>query len=148
MRLIRMLIIILLIQTIFFVSTALCAGPAPYTEEAFNNINAAAKQVPPLPYKDSTYTEERAYNLLEKQREIFMAAGYSYDATLKKVANDLQRSNKQIPEGIVTVAGVIVAGVQIMMSECGHQKIDCLSRYPADLAEAIRTILKTSNFSL
>jgi hypothetical protein len=132
----------------FYTSSAFCEEAAPYTKEAYDKISNATRQTPQLPYKDSTYTEERAYKLLEKQREIFKAAGYSYDATLKKVAKDLQSPNDQIPEDIATIAGFIVAGVHIMMSECENQKIDCLRRYPSDIAQAIKSIRNNSKFSL
>jgi len=143
----QQLLILVLIQTMLCASSAFCEEAAPYTEEAYNKITAAAKKLPPLPYKDSTYSEERAYRLLEKQRDIFKAAGYSYDLTLKKVSKDLQNNN-ELKENIVTVAGIIVAGVHIMMSECENQKIDCLKSYPPDIAQAIRSIRNNSKFSL
>ncbi len=140
-------IVIFAIQVIF-ISSAFGGEVAPYTEEAFDKIEAAAKMASPLTNNDSKFSEETAYRLLEKQREIFIAAGYSYDATLKKVAKDLQSINSPIPKNMVTVAGGIVASIHMMMSECDYQKIDCLQRYPADVAEAIRAIFKNSKFGM
>lgn len=140
--------IVLFAIQIIFISSAYGGEAAPYTEEAFDKIEAAAKRISPLSNNGSKFSEETAYKMLEKQREIFIAAGYSYDATLKKVSKDLQRENSPIPKNMVTVAGGIVAGIHIMMSECDNHKIDCLQRYPTDVAEAIRTVFKNSQFSM
>ena len=142
-----LMIIVAVVQLVFYCSPAFSEEAAPYTAGAYLSVIAAAQQVPPLPYSDSNFSEERAFQHLEKMREIFKAAGYNYDLTLINVSKDIKDSNN-LKDKIATVAGMIVAGVQVMMTECGNQRVDCLGKYPTGIADAMRTISGNSKLSL
>ncbi len=124
------------------------SGAAPYTEEAVRKIDAAFKQAGTPKLDLSEPVEERYLRILEFERSVYSSAGYSYDATLKEVAYDLQTQSSQLQKPHVTVAGYIVGEVHMMMSECQSKKTDCLRLYPSDVAEAVRSILKASNFGM
>lgn len=139
------IILFLIISTIFFESSAYCAEAAPYTEDAFGKIYSAMQKVQIPNNSSSKFDEHTAYQLLEYNRTVYATAGYSYDATLIKVANDMK--NNRIPQGL-SVAGLIVSVVHTMMSGCEYDKIDCLKLYPTDVAQAMKSIRTNSKFSL
>jgi hypothetical protein len=124
------------------------SGAAPYTEEAVRKIDAAFKQAGTPKLDLSAPVEERYLKILQFERSVYSSAGYSYDATIKEVAYDLQTKTSQLQQPHATVAGYIVGEVHMMMSECQSRKTDCLRLYPSDVAEAVRSILKSSKFGM
>ena len=135
-------------QLCLWITHANAGNAAPYTEEAFERIEAAARRLPPPVVNKHDPMDVRACTLLEKQREIFAAAGYSYDATVMQVARDVNASNSRIPRDIPTVAGGIVASLKLLLSECERNQADCLRCYPDELAEAVRSMMKGTRFGL
>lgn len=127
---------------------SICAGvAAPYTEEAFERIETAAKRLPPPAINKSDPVDVRACRILEKQREIFADAGYSYDATVMQVAQDTRNPENKIPKDFPTVAGGIVMSLKMLISECERVQADCLRCYPPEVAEAVRSMMKGSRYS-
>jgi len=123
-------------------------GAVPYTEEATNQITAAYKKAGAPVIDTNAAFDLRVQKTYQYNKTVYASVDYSYDATLKEVAHDLQIKSPRLQKHYVTIAGYIVGEVQMMMSECEHQQVDCLRVYPTDIADAIRTIAKTSKFSM
>ena len=140
---------ILLPVFIFFLgSSSVYSGEAaPYTEEAVRKIDEAGRVLEPNQTQKNVSKEERMREAVELTRKAFRQAGYDYDATLIKVAEDLQHHPERVPKGY-SVVTIIIPMVHLMMSECEYWKMDCMKFFPPDSAEAVRVLFRITDFKI
>jgi hypothetical protein len=139
---------LLVVIYIFTASSAYCGDAAPYTEEAVKKVEAAFKQIS-LPKNEKNLShEERRLKSVELMRIVYKKAGYSYDATIVQIAEDIQNHPERIPMNSITIANHVIAGIHVMMSECKYTEVDCLKFFDADTAKAIKTLMRITEFSM
>lgn len=138
-------IITSVILLLLFYSEAFSGNPAPYTEEAYRRIEAAAKETQPG-YDANSSKEANLRKAVELFRTIYSKAGYNYDDTIVKVVDDMRHHPERIPNIPYSVPTMIFVGLHFMISECDYAKVDCLKFFPSDTAEAIRWLSKNNEF--
>jgi len=126
-------------------TTAYCGGAAPYTEEAAKKVEAVAARMDKPKFEQNLSSEEKQRKVIEYMHRVFDEAGYSYDATIVKIAEDMQYHPDRIPKGI-TIVNHVVVGLHFMISECNYVKVDCLKFFSSDAADAIRTLMRITGF--
>jgi len=133
---------------LLFYSDAFSGNPAPYTNEAYQRIDKAAKVMqsnfkydPNLSKKDSL---KKSVDLF---RDIYSKAGYNYDDTIVKVIHDMRHNPEQVNNsGPYSVPTMIFVGLHFMISECDYAKVDCLKFFSSETAEAISWLSKNTEF--
>ena len=135
----------LLVALLFCIAplSAYSGGAAPYSKEAADSIEAAGRGIGLPKTGPNTSREELVRKYVEIMRQAFREAGYDYDATMVKIADDLENHEERIPkDNSALIAGYVVAGLQSMMSACNEAKVDCLQLFPPETSRAVRTIMK------
>ncbi len=146
----RKMVTLFLSSIIYLCTLSLAFGgtPAPYTAEANNKIDEAGRRIGVQQLKESTTPEERMRASVELMRDAYEAAGYNYDDTIVRIADDMQNHPERIPKNEITVVNHVVAGIHVMMSECDYQKIDCLRFFSASTADAIKSLINKTKFKM
>jgi hypothetical protein len=125
-----------------------CGSIVPYTKEAKENVEDAAKKIDKPQFQNITSEKERMKTAIEFSRKIFDIAGYNYDDTIVQLAEDIQNHPERIPWHSNTIVEDIIVPLHIMMSECERKKIDCLKYFSIDTANAIKKIVNLTGFEL
>ncbi len=136
-------IIMVFALLLLFCSEAFSGNPAPYTEEAYNRIDAAAKVTQPN-YDANLPKEIILRKSVDHFRSIYSKAGYNYDDTIVKVIDDMRHHPGRIPNTPYSVPTMIFVGLHLMISECDYAKVDCLKFFSSDTAEAISWLSKNT----
>lgn len=123
----------------------LAGKPAPYTEEAYNKIDQASKNIKPPEFGRETPEKEKLRILLDHHRKIFKLAGYDYDATLRKTAEDLKNNPGKVRDRLneqnkMNVAKMTMLTLAIVREQCELAGINFLDYFDEKTAEAIKTI--------
>jgi hypothetical protein len=124
---------------------AFCANPAPYTEEAYKTLEAQAKMGSSVSNANVS-KEDHLKKTVEIFRSIYLKAGYNFDDTIIKVADDMRYHPERIPNNPQSVPTMICVGIHMMMSECNYAKVDCLKFFSSDTAEAINWLIRNTEF--
>jgi len=119
--------------------------PAPYTEDAYNKIDQASKNIKPPEFSRETPEKEKLRILLEHHRKIFKQAGYDYDATLRKTAEDLKNDPGKVRDRLneqnkMNVAKMTMLTLTLVREQCNLAGINFLDYFDKETAEAIKTI--------
>ena len=138
--------------TLVLVSPVHSGDPAPYTEKAVAQVEAATrayfkKNTKPPVRKGASPAEgfRENFNML---RRVYSDAGYDLDATIVQMADDLKNHQDRIPLGRVTIFNHLVAMLHLMKSECEYNKVNCLDGMPVPTIEAVRFIWENTNFNM
>jgi hypothetical protein len=119
--------------------------PAPYTEDAYNKIDQASKNIKPPEITRETPEKEKLRILIDHNRKIFKLAGYDYDATLRKTADDLKNNPGKVRDKLneqnkMNVAKMTMLTLALVREQCELAGINFLEYFDAKTAEAIKTI--------
>jgi hypothetical protein len=123
----------------------LTGEPAPYTEDAYNKIVQASKNIKPPEFGRETPEKEKLRILLEHHRKIFKLAGYDYDATLRKTAEDLKNNPGKVRDRLneknnMNAAKMTMLTLALVREQCDLAGINFLDYFDKKTAEAIKTI--------
>ncbi len=132
---------------LFLVSDAIGGGAAPYTEEAYKKLDAAAALQKPE-FDPNLSKEERTKKGIDFWRNTFEKAGYNYEATIVKIADDMKNYPDRIPKGKITTFNIVIIGLHFIWSHCNQDKVDCLSFFDPDTAQAVKFLMTNTEFKL
>lgn len=119
---------------------------APYTKDAYIKIEKAHKDyIPPRPSNSATPLEKQKV-AIERFREIFRLAGYDFDATIQKVADDAKNNPDRIPRGSENVATMVVVLMSFVKSHCEDERINCLDIFDYQTSESIKWLWGHTGF--
>jgi len=139
----RVAAVLVALGILLFTSHLAYSGEAaPYTEEAYQAVERAFKQIGELQYPANAALAEKYKALIDYSRNAFAVAGYDYDATLRRILDDVINRRDEIPHhNPPKIFSVHLMGLGMMMEGCYRQAVDCLAFFPRDIATAIRTAL-------
>ena len=135
---------------VFICALSLCYSgeTAPYTKEAYDKIDKASKDIKLPQIKQDATSEERYRLVLDSQREAFRKAGYDFDASIRKIAKDLQNNRSIIPKNEITILNVIIISLHFMKSQCDYEKFDYLVLFDKKTSIAVQYILSHTEFKM
>lgn len=138
----------LLLYSLMNVSICYSGEPVPYTKEAYDKIDKAGKEIK-LPKIKQDATNEEKYRLaIDIHREAFRKAGYDFDASIRKIAKDLQSNRNPIPKNEITSFNMVIVSLHFMKSQCDYDKVDYLVFFDKETAIAVQYILSHTEFKL
>ncbi len=145
---VKLISVLATLGIILFTSQAAYSGnAAPYTEEAYQAVERGYKQIGELRYQTDASKADRYKAMIEHSRKAFAAAGYDYDATLRRILDDVINHPDQIRHrNPPMVFSVNLMALGMMMGDCYREAIDCPAFFPADIATAIRKAMPPDLF--
>lgn len=139
-----------LVLTFLFVFVHLIAfgaNPAPYTKEVYEQIERAAAE-DKTRYDANLSKEENLRRYVESWRNIFVKVGYNYDDTIVKVVNDARKNPSVLPKEPESMFTMICLGLQVMLLECKHSKVDCLQFFRPDSAQSVKWLMDNTDWGI
>jgi hypothetical protein len=119
---------------------------APYTQEAYGNINRVLKEYPaPTPGVNVAPIDKHKASL-EYFREVFYRAGYDWDATIRAVADDVKNNSGRIPTRGENVATMVIVLMSYMKSHCEYDQVDCLALFDSSTSDAVKWLWRNTRF--
>jgi len=127
-------------------SMAFAENPAPYTDEALQQLIQATHETSKVVFDKEAPQEDYLRQLVEYYTTIFEKAGYSYYDTIDKIVFDKQNNPEAIPADRETVYNKIYIQLHLLMNQCELAKVDCLQFYPHVTGESIQWLIENSGF--
>ena len=120
---------------------------APYTEDALQKIFKAMNDTPKEEYTNILAKEGFQKQLIEYFSRIYDTAGYSLNATIDKIVDDMKNNPEAIPQDRPSVYNEVYMLLLVVMHECRNGDVDCLQFFPPDTRESIQWFMENNEFS-
>ncbi len=140
-------ILLNLVSLMILPAMAYAGNPAPYTEDALQEVLKAMGETPRLEKTADMSKEEFNKQFVEYYSTVFDKAGYSFSDTIDQIVDDMKNDPDAIPLDTQSVYNNIYVLLHIMMYECKTSKTDCLQFFPADTQQSIQWFVENSEFS-
>jgi len=98
-------------------------------------------------YTNILATEGFQKQLIEYFSRIYDTAGYSLNATIEKIVDDMKNNPEVIPQDRPSVYNEVYMFLLVVMHECRNDDVDCLQFFPPDTRESIQWFMENNEFS-
>lgn len=139
-------IIISIVFLVVIPSIAFGANPAPYSDDALQNVINSLHDTPKIEYDGNLSKEEYFKQTVAYFTKVFEKAGYSFNDTIDKIVDDMKNNPQAIPSDRQSVYNNIYIMLNIMMYECNIDNADCLQFFPPQTKESIQWFMENSEF--
>ncbi len=119
-------------------SAARAGMEALYTKEAYDRIATAGRETADPAPAAAMSAKERYRARIEREREAYRRAGYSYDAVIRAVADDLRNGRIPLSETETDVASRVCLGLNAVRDRAEREGVNCLRFFDRETARAVK----------